>query len=36
MYALDGQPKTVEEAVARTQCFQHSGQERPQKPKREV
>ena len=31
MYALDGQPKTVEEAVDRMQFFQHSRQGRPPK-----
>ena len=36
MYALDGQPKTVEEAVDRIQFFQHSRQGRPPKPKRDV
>ena len=36
MYALDGQPKTVEEAVDRMQFFQHSRQGRPPKPKRDV
>ena len=36
MYALDGQPRTVEEAVDRMQFFQHSRQGRPPKPKREV
>ena len=36
MYALDGQPKTVEEAMDRMQFFQHSRQGRPPKPKREV
>ena len=36
MYALDGQPKTVEEAVDRLQFFQHSRQGRPPKPKRDV
>ena len=36
MYALDGQPKTVEEAVDRMQFFQHSRQGRTPKPKREV
>ena len=36
MYFLDGQPKTVEEAVDRMQFFQHSRQGRPPKPKRDV
>ena len=36
LYALDGQPKTVEEAVDRMQYFQHSRQSRPPKPKREA
>ena len=36
LYALDGQPKTVEEAVDRMQFFQHSRQGRPRKPKPEV
>lgn len=36
MYTLDGQPKTVEEAVDRMQYFQHSCQSRPPKPKREA
>ena len=36
MYALDGQPKTVEEAVDRMQFFQHWRQGRPPKPKRDV
>ena len=36
MYALDGQPKTVEETVDRMQFFQHSRQGRPPKPKRDV
>ena len=36
MYALEGQPKTVEEAVDRMQFFQHSRQGRLPKPKREV
>ena len=36
MCALDGQPKTVEEAVVRMQFFQHSRHGRPPKPKRDV
>ena len=36
MYFLDGQPKTVEEAVDRMQFFQHLRQGRPPKPKHDV
>ena len=36
MYALDGQPKTVEEAVDRMQCYQHSRQFRPPLRKHEA
>lgn len=36
MYTLDGQPKTMEEAVDHMQYFQHSRQSRPPKPKREA
>ena len=36
MYALDGQPKTVEEAVDRMQFYQHSRQFRFPLPKQEV
>ena len=36
MYALDGQPKTVEEAVDRMQFYQHSRQFRSPLPKHEV
>ena len=36
MYALEGQPKTVEDAVDRMQFFQHSRPGRPPKPKRDV
>ena len=36
MYSLDGQPKTVEEALDRMQFFQHPRQGRPPKPKRDV
>ena len=36
MYALEGQPKTVEEAVDRMQFFKHWRQGRPLKPQREV
>ena len=32
MYALDGKPKTMEEAVDRLQFFQHSKQGRPPGP----
>jgi hypothetical protein len=31
-YALDGQPKTVEEAVDRMEYFKHTHQNRPPKP----
>jgi hypothetical protein len=33
LYALDGHPKTVEEAVDRMQYYQHSRQGRPSKSK---
>ena len=36
MYALDGQPKTGEEAVDRMQFYQHSRQFSPSLPKHEV
>ena len=36
LYTLDGQPKTMEEAVDHMQYFQHSRQSRPPKPKREA
>ena len=36
IYAFDGKPKTVEEAIDRLQFFQHSRQGRPPKPKRDV
>ena len=36
MYALDGQPKTVKEAVDRMQFFQHSRHGRLPKPMRDV
>ena len=36
MYALDGQPKTVEEAVDRMQFYQYSRQFRSPLPKHEV
>ncbi|XP_056003459.1 uncharacterized protein LOC130046578 [Ostrea edulis] len=36
LYALDGQPKTVEEAVDRMQYYQHSRQTKSSKPRRDV
>ena len=36
MYALDGKPKTVVEAVDRLQFFQHSKQGRPPEPMLDV